>query len=179
VPYLTVGNTSSLALERAIAPDGTTITGTDGGANGSYGLSVTTNGIGNAQLRQGTATSVIGRSANSTGNVADIAASADGQFLQRSSAALTWAVPTATQITNTGAGNIAASTVQAAINELDTEKQPLDATLTAWGRLQYQRAPDPDLGGHVHRPDADRPGGGHHGLQWQRRLGQPDTRPRK
>jgi hypothetical protein len=132
VPYLTVGNTSSLALERAITPDGTTITGTDGGANGSYGLSVTTNGIGNAQLRQGTATSVIGRSANSTGNVADIAASADGQFLQRSSAALTWAVPTATQITNTGAGNIAASTVQAAINELDTEKQPLDATLTAW-----------------------------------------------
>lgn len=132
VPYLTVGTTASLALERAIAPDGTTITGTDGGANGSYGLSVTTNGIGNAQLRQGTATSVIGRSANSTGNVADIAASADGQFLQRSSAALTWAVPTATQITNTGAGNIAASTVQAAINELDTEKQPLDATLTAW-----------------------------------------------
>lgn len=38
---------------------------------------------------------------------------------------------TATQITNTPAGNIAATTVQAAINELDTEKQPADATLTA------------------------------------------------
>lgn len=34
-------------------------------------------------------------------------------------------------ITNTPAGGIAAATVQAAINELDTEKQPLDSTLTA------------------------------------------------
>lgn len=38
---------------------------------------------------------------------------------------------TATQVTNTPAGNVAATTVQAAINELDTEKQPLDATLTS------------------------------------------------
>lgn len=38
---------------------------------------------------------------------------------------------TATQITNTPSGNISAITVQAAINELDAEKQPLDATLTA------------------------------------------------
>lgn len=37
----------------------------------------------------------------------------------------------ASAITNTPAGNIAATTVQAAIDELDTEKQPLDATLTA------------------------------------------------
>jgi hypothetical protein len=34
-------------------------------------------------LRQGAATSVIGRSANSTGNVADIAATADGQIFRR------------------------------------------------------------------------------------------------
>ena len=34
-------------------------------------------------------------------------------------------------IANTAAGNIAATDVQAAINELDTEKQPLDADLTA------------------------------------------------
>lgn len=38
---------------------------------------------------------------------------------------------TATQITNTPAGSIAATTVQAALNELDSEKQPLDADLTA------------------------------------------------
>ena len=37
----------------------------------------------------------------------------------------------ASAITNTPAGNIASTTVQAAINELDNEKQPLDAELTA------------------------------------------------
>jgi hypothetical protein len=37
----------------------------------------------------------------------------------------------ASQITNTPAGNISSVTVQAALNELDAEKQPLDATLTA------------------------------------------------
>lgn len=38
---------------------------------------------------------------------------------------------TASEITNVPAGSIAATDVQAAIDELDTEKQPLDATLTA------------------------------------------------
>lgn len=37
---------------------------------------------------------------------------------------------TATQITNTPAGSIAATNVQTALNELDTEKQPLDSDLT-------------------------------------------------
>lgn len=37
----------------------------------------------------------------------------------------------AASVGNTPAGNISATTVQAAINELDSEKQPLDATLTA------------------------------------------------
>lgn len=36
-----------------------------------------------------------------------------------------------TEVSNTPAGSIAATTVQAAINELDTEKQPIDADLTA------------------------------------------------
>jgi len=35
-----------------------------------------------------------------------------------------------TEVSNTPAGNIAATTVQAAINELDTEKQPLNTNLT-------------------------------------------------
>lgn len=38
---------------------------------------------------------------------------------------------TAGQVTNVPAGNITGTTVQAALNELDAEKQPLDATLTA------------------------------------------------
>jgi hypothetical protein len=35
------------------------------------------------------------------------------------------------QVSNTPAGNISSVTVQAALNELDSEKQPVDATLTA------------------------------------------------
>lgn len=42
---------------------------------------------------------------------------------------------TAGQITNVPAGAIAAVTVQAALNELDSEKQPLDADLTALAAL--------------------------------------------
>lgn len=42
---------------------------------------------------------------------------------------------TGTDVANTPAGSIAATTVQAAINELDTEKQPLDSDLTAIAAL--------------------------------------------
>jgi hypothetical protein len=48
----------------------------------------TSDGVTDAKLRQSTATSVIGRSANSTGAPADIAAGSDGQVLRRSSGAL-------------------------------------------------------------------------------------------
>jgi len=42
---------------------------------------------------------------------------------------------TASEVTNVPAGNIAAVTVQAAIDELDADKQPLDADLTALAGL--------------------------------------------
>ncbi len=42
---------------------------------------------------------------------------------------------TATQVTNTPAGGISATTVQAAIDELDTEKQVAASTLTSWAAL--------------------------------------------
>jgi hypothetical protein len=51
---------------------------------------------------------------------------ADGSVLKASAADSTgtvWANVTAGEVTNTPAGSIAATTVQAAINELDTEKQ--------------------------------------------------------
>ena len=47
-------------------------------------ISVATNGITDALLRQSSGLSVIGRSANSTGNVSDIAAASDHQVLRRS-----------------------------------------------------------------------------------------------
>lgn len=46
------------------------------------------NAVTDAKLRQGSALSVIGNSTNATANVADIAASADGQVLRRSGTAL-------------------------------------------------------------------------------------------
>jgi len=58
-------------------------------------FSITTNGVGNAQLRQSAGVSVVGRSANSTGNVADITASADDRLLARTGGALSF-----TQLTN-------------------------------------------------------------------------------
>jgi hypothetical protein len=54
------------------------------------GAKLVANTIGNVQLRQGSATSVIGRSANSTGNVADIAAGANDRLLARVSNALSF-----------------------------------------------------------------------------------------
>jgi hypothetical protein len=56
-------------------------------------LSINTNGITDSLLRQGAGVSVIGRSANSTGNVADIVAAADGQVLARSGGVLAFADP--------------------------------------------------------------------------------------
>lgn len=64
-------------------------------------LSISTNGIGDTLLRQGAAVSVIGRSANSTGNVADIAAGANDRVLARESNALAFVqVSTAMLATN-------------------------------------------------------------------------------
>lgn len=70
------------------------------------------------------ALSVVGRSANSVGNAADIALS-NGQFLGVRASVLGGYTPAASEISNTPAGNISATDVQAAINELDTEKAGL------------------------------------------------------
>lgn len=123
-PFITFGNTTSLSAERAITP-GTGITATDGGVNSTYTLGITTNGVTDSLIRQGAATSIIGRSAGSTGNVADIAASADGQYLARKAGAIAWGLPPASDIVNTPAGNVAATNAQTAINELDSEKSGL------------------------------------------------------
>lgn len=54
-------------------------------------VAITTNGVTDSLLRQSAALAVVGRSANSTGNVADIAAASNDTFLQRVGNALTWA----------------------------------------------------------------------------------------
>lgn len=68
------------------------------------------------------AVSVIGRSANTSGAAADIAAASNDTFFGRISNALGFFGLTGALVANTPAGGIAATTVQAALNELDTEK---------------------------------------------------------
>ncbi len=74
------------------------------------------NAITDAKLRTGAATSVIGRSANTVGNVADIVASVDGQVLHRASGALQFGTLGTSSIsdgaiTTTKIANIAANRV--------------------------------------------------------------------
>ena len=93
-------------------------------ADGDYGdivvsasgtvFTIDTNAVSNAKFRQSVATSVVGRSANSTGNVADIAASADGQLLVRRSAALTWDTLIAGDIPSLDASKITTGTMATA-----------------------------------------------------------------
>lgn len=52
---------------------------------------INANAVTDAVIRQGGACSVIGRSANSSGNVADISAGADDRVLMRTSGSLSWA----------------------------------------------------------------------------------------
>jgi hypothetical protein len=59
-----------------------------GDLSASRTLSISANGISNTLIRQSAALTVIGRSANSTGNVADIAAGTDGFVLRRSGTTL-------------------------------------------------------------------------------------------
>src|SRR6266704_279113 len=89
--FVVVALSANLTSERALAAESTVLSLTDGGPNSTLTIGVATNGIVDAKLRQGAATSVVGRSANSTGNVADIAAGADNRLLGRRAGALTFA----------------------------------------------------------------------------------------
>lgn len=66
---------------------------------------VDANAIGDAELRQSAALSVIGRSANSTGNVADIASGTDGHVLRQSGPTLGFGT-----VANAGLADMADST---------------------------------------------------------------------
>jgi hypothetical protein len=71
----------------------------DAGNNASV-VTVKNNGISDALLRQSAGVSVVGRSANSTGNVADIAAGANNQILRRVSDAVGFGALTAAMAPN-------------------------------------------------------------------------------
>jgi len=89
-PFVTATASGLLTAERTLTPEASVTTITDNGANSTIVVGVATNGIDNTKLRQGAATSVIGRAAGSLGNVADIAAGADNQVLARTAGGLSF-----------------------------------------------------------------------------------------
>lgn len=106
-------DTSAGTLEYKTASANTSLTLTVTGASVAWG--VTNNGIGNAQIRQGAALSLIGNNTNGTANVADIAAASDFQVMRRSGAAIAFGAVDVSQAntsvtgiqtaTNGGTGN--------------------------------------------------------------------------
>lgn len=84
------GTATKLATSRTISLTGN-VTGSasfDGSANASISSTIASNAVSNTMLRDSAALSVIGRSANSTGDPADIAAGTDGHVLRRSGTTL-------------------------------------------------------------------------------------------
>jgi len=106
---------AALVISGFIAPSGANVA-----AYSADGVTWTSGKLPNAAFRDSAGLSVVGRSANSSGSVADITASADGDVLFRNGSTLTFGALPATRVTfNNGASGMAATTVQAAIDELD------------------------------------------------------------
>lgn len=81
--YLVRTANGSLSAERVVT--NTSTVSWDWGTAGQAQANIVANSVGNTQLRQGGALTLIGRSANSTGNVADIAATAASGAVLRES----------------------------------------------------------------------------------------------
>lgn len=87
-----VGNGSNVAAAVAVSGD---VTITNAGV-----VAIGANKVVDAMIRQGVGTSVIGRSASTTGNVTDIAASVDGDVLRRSGTTLGFGAIPESSVTN-------------------------------------------------------------------------------
>lgn len=83
--FVTVNAEAALSFERQLLAEAGVLLLTDAGANTTLTVSVVANGISNAKLRTSGALAVVGRAANSTGNVADIQATAASDAVLRES----------------------------------------------------------------------------------------------
>lgn len=81
--YVVIANNTELTSERALAIEAGVLNLTDAGVNSTVTVGVAANGITNAKIRASNSLSVIGRSVNSIGNVADIQATAGGNKVLR------------------------------------------------------------------------------------------------
>ena len=132
--YVVLALDAGLSAERVLAV-GAGLSLADGGANGNVTLdraaltgdvtagagsnatTIAADAVGNTKLRDSAALSVIGRSANSTGDPADIAAGTDGHVLRRSGTTLDFGqVATAgladDAVTNAKAANMGEATIK-------------------------------------------------------------------
>ena len=102
------------ALEAKVGANGSAVT-----TSHDYKIAAleANNSVTNARLRDSVATSVIGRSANSTGDPADIAAASDGQVLRRASGTLAFGT-----IATAGIGDLQVTTGKIANNAVTNDK---------------------------------------------------------
>lgn len=124
--YLVSLTDAGLANERVVAD--TTTVAWDFSTPGVGSASVPNNGIGNAQIRDSAATSVIGRAGGTVGDPADIVASADDRLLGRSGGALSFL-----QATNAMLANMSSTSVKA--NATGSSAAPTDLQATVDDRV--------------------------------------------
>jgi hypothetical protein len=103
------------ATDEVVAGDIATDTGSGLHGGGSIAdgvsLSIADNGVTNAMFRQGAGTSILGRKYGSTGDLADIIATANNQVLSRESGALVFtATPTLDGLGFSGSATVSAAT---------------------------------------------------------------------
>ena len=78
---------------------------TTGPGSGSQAATISTNAVTNTKFRQSAGTSVVGRSANSTGNIADITATIASTYLKKNSTSILWDSVDYAEIKNTPSTN--------------------------------------------------------------------------
>lgn len=131
--YVCIALDATLTNERALAV-GAGLQLVDGGANANVTLSVPANGITDALVRQSAGVSVIGRAANSVGNVADIAAAANGDVLRMEGGALGFGAIPEASVTNLVA-DLAALTASVASKQTNIQFEDEGANLGASGTV--------------------------------------------
>jgi hypothetical protein len=118
-PYLTYASTTALTSEKVLIAEATVLSLTDLGSQ--LQITVANNGITDEKIRTSAGVSVLGRAANTNGNVADITAVDDGGVLRRDG-------------TSIGFGPVLQSSVTglvAALSTIETNVAALDASTTA------------------------------------------------
>lgn len=99
-----------------------------GAGSGSQAATISSNAVTDAKFRQSAGLSVVGRGANSTGNVADITAASDGEVLRRSGTTVGFG-----QVATAGIENLAVTNAKIAAATIDLTSKVTGALPVANG----------------------------------------------